>query len=261
MFKLFISLLLVTSTAMAEDKLGLTNESSLGYVVTGGNSQSETTSAKHTSVYSWTQDILKFNGQYLQTSGYDKATAKTNQTAENWMANIRLERILVPKKFNLYLEHGWYGNRFQGVREGLYLDFGPKYFWVNSDDLVFFSELGYRYSRELLTVDPTNGGLTPEGKVGVGKAIMPEYHQMRLKSQIDYSHSKTLALGAWVEYLPSITNFNDDQRINYSPYMTSVLTDMFSLKVAYEGRYRFKQPVAGNKLTDYTFTTSLIAKF
>ena len=95
----------------------------------------------------------------------------------------------------------------------------------------------------------------------IGHIGHPEYHYARLFSQIDYSHSKSLSLGLWVEFLPSLTDFANDQRINYSPYMTSVLTDMFSLKVSYEGRYRHKTAQAGNKNTDYTFTTSLLAKF
>ena len=78
---------------------------------------------------------------------------------------------------------------------------------------------------------------------------------------MDYTYSKSFSLGAWVEYTPSVTDFANDQRINYSPYLTSVLTDMFSLKVSYEGRYRFKPAAPGNKLTDFTFTTALLAKF
>ena len=244
-------------TAHAQDKPGLTNESALGYVITGGNSQSETTSFKQKSVYAWTSDILKLDGHYLQAEGQDPTTANTIQTAENWSATLRFERVIAANIFNMYVSHGWYGDRFQNVSEGHNTDIGGKYFWLTSENLKLFSELGYRYTRELLITAPA----TAEARVGVGSPTHPEYHYIRAYSQIDYSHSKTFSIGAWIEYLPSITDFMEDQRINYSPYLTSVLTDMFSLKVAYEGRYRYKPAQVGNELTDYTFTTSLIAKF
>lgn len=254
--KFLVSLLfvLVGFNAMAEEKPGLANETGLGYVVTGGNSKSETTSFNEKLIYAWTRDILRLTGHYIQTSGYDKTTKQNNQTAENWSANLRFEKVIAPSTFNAFVGHGWYGDRFQGVREGNSTDIGGKYFFVSNDSIKLFSELGYRYTRELLIAPAA-----PD--VGVGSRIMPEYHYARLYTQIDYTHSKTLTLGAWIEYLPSITSFSEDQRLNYSPYMTSVLTDIFSLKVAYEGRYRYKPAVVGNELTDYTFTTSLIAKF
>lgn len=261
---LLISTLLlfsVPSFAGGDDKLGYTNESSLGYVVTGGNSESETTSFKQLSVYTWKHDIVKFTGSYIQASGLVDAPTSTNPsaqesrtTAENWSATLRLERVLEPKVLNLFIAHGWYGDRFQGVREGHSTDLGTKYSFLTEKPLKLFVEAGYRYTRELLVAESTE-------KVGVGSAIYPEYHYARLYSQVDYSYSKSFSLGAWIEYLPSITDFTNDQRVNYSPYLTSVLTDIFSLKVSYEGRYRYKPAKAGNKLTDFTFTTSLLAKF
>ncbi len=251
---LLLSVLFSFQTLFAEEKKGIANETALGYVVTGGNSQSETTSFNQKLTYGWTRDILRLTGHYIQTSGFDQATKLNNQTAENWSANLRFEKVIVPSSFNAILGHGWYGDRFQGIREGHSTDIGGKYYFVNTETTKLFSELGYRYSRELLLAPAADN-------VGVGNRIMPEYHYARIYTQIDYSYSKTLILGAWIEYLPSITSFNDDQRLNYSPYLTSILTDIFSLKVAYEGRYRYKPAVVGNELTDYTFTTSLIAKF
>ncbi|MCJ8276088.1 MAG: DUF481 domain-containing protein [Bdellovibrionales bacterium] len=252
----------VSLSAQAEVKKGLTNESSLGYVITGGNSESESTSFKHNSTYRWDKDILKLTGHYLQSEGQvqtdpnDPTTAFTAVTAENWSAALRFEKIITEKIFNAYIGYGWYGDRFQNVSEGQNIDIGGKYFWLASSSTKFFSELGYRYTRELLVNPPAAAE-----RVGVGSLGHPEYHYIRAFSQIDYEHSKTLTLGFWIEYLPSITDFAKDQRINYSPYLTSVLTDMFSLKVAYESRYRFKPAQVGNELVDFTFTTSLLAKF
>ncbi len=262
-FTILLTTLAFTANAADEEKPGLTNESALGYVVTGGNSESETTSLKHLTKYNWDNDSLKITGHYIQSSGLvDTPTPanpnaqETRTTAENWSATLRYERVITPKWFNAFLGHGWYGDRFQGVREGQSTDIGAKYFTANSEKVKQFFELGYRYTRELLVAAPPAGE-----EVGVGRAIMPEYHYARIYAQIDYTYSKTLSLGAWIEYLPSVTDFAEDQRLNYSPYLTSILTDMFSLKVSYEGRYRYKPAVVGNKLTDFTFTTALVASF
>ena len=89
---------------------------------------------------------------------------QTNQTtAENWNAALRYEKVLTPKWFNMFVSHGWRGDRFQGVREGHDTDIGAKYFTANSKEFVQFFELGYRYTRELLLAAPA-----PENRVGVG---------------------------------------------------------------------------------------------
>lgn len=263
LFVIFM-LLFFTQHLKAADKveLGWHNETGLGYVVTGGNSQSETTSFKEALQYQWKSDLLKFNGHYLQSKGLVSNPTATNPnnkttqaTAENWDAILRYEKIIKPKWFNTYVAYGWMGDRFQGVSNGYQADIGGVYYTANSETYKQFFELGYQYRRQLLVSKPA-----PGEEVGVGNAIYPEFHLLRLKAQIDYEHSKTFSMGAWIEYLPSVTDF-DYQFINYSPYISSVLTDIFSLKVGYEGRYRSIPAVKGNKLTDYTFTTSLIAKF
>ncbi len=239
-----------------EDKVGLENETALGYVVTGGNSESETTSLKHRTTYNWTRDVLQLTGHYIQTSGVDQTTDTENVTAENWASTLRYEKVFEPKWFNGFVSYGWRGDRFQGVRHGQDADIGVKYFTANSEKYKQFFEVGYRYTRELLVSEPAQGD-----RVGVGNRIHPEYHYARLYAQADYIYSKSFSLGAWVEFLPSINDFSNDQRLNYSPYLTSVLTDIFSLKVAYEGRYRYKLAPGATKYTDFTFTTALIAKF
>lgn len=270
MLRIVLSFFLLSSLAQAEDaKKGLYNQSELGYVVTGGNSASETTSFKQKSEYFWDHDVLSINGHYIQASGLvNQGTDEedTQTTAENWSATLRYDRVITPKWFKMFVGYGMRGDRFQGVSEGQDIDVGATYYTANSKTYTQFFQLGYRYTRELLTIDPrvnpdNLGKSIDEICVGVGNCHHPEFHYFRLKGSIEYAHSKTLTLGAWVEYLPSVTDFADDQRINYSPYIQSVLTDIFSLKVAYEGRYRSKPAVQGNELTDFTFTTSLLANF
>lgn len=267
---LVVLLLSMTVVANAKDKLklGFSNESEVGYVVTGGNSESETTSVKQTNKYQWSRDLLQFTGHYIQSSGQvDSPTATnpnnqiTQTTAENWATTLRFERVLTPKWFNAFISHGWRGDRFQGVNAGHDSDIGAKYYTANSDTYKQFFELGYRYTRELLKTNPCTDADPETLPVGVGDCGYPEFHYVRIYAKADYEYSKSFTVGAWIEYLPSVTNFSKDQRINYSPYITSVLTDIFSLKVSYEGRYRHEKAPGATRNTDFTFTTALLAKF
>lgn len=264
MLRLLVASLLLAHTALAADKkLGLENQSELGYVVTGGNSEAETTSFKQLSTYKVTGSVYTFTGHYLQSSGQVADTANPGETinqttAENWSAKLRYDKVITEKWFNVFLSHGWRGDRFQGVSSGHDTDLGGKYYTANSKSYQQFFELGYRYTRELFTVPSANCGATT---VGTGNCAYPEFHYVRLFGKADYVHSKSFSMGIWVEYLPSVVNFSKDQRINFSPYITSVLTDMFSLKVAYLSRYRHERAAGATENTDYTFTTSLIAKF
>lgn len=279
MLKILMSIFLFAGLAQAADKeMGLNNQSELGYVVTGGNSKSETTSVKQTSTYKWDGGGLTFTGHYIQASGEVDNTAtatvgdtKNEITAENWSAKLRYDKTITPKWFSAFASHGWRGDRFQGVEYGHDSDIGAKYFTANDDTYKQFFELGYRYTREFFNrgqngTPPSNCQLaqTPLSQdkvVGTGDCGYPEFHYARIFAQADYIYSKTFSVGVWVEYLPSVIDPANDQRINFSPYLTSVLTDIFSLKVAYEHRYRFEAAPDATEYNDFTFTTALLAKF
>ena len=249
-----------------ERPLGFSNQNEFGYVVTGGNSQSETTSFKQTNRYHWLRDTLSLSGHYIQSRGLVKTgpsngtkTQETQTTAENWSAKARYDRLVTPKRFTFFLSQGWRGDRFQGVALGQDSDFGSKYYTLNTEEYTQFFELGYRYTKERLVSDPC--AIAQRVASRAGSCAQPEFNYLRIYAQIDYTPNPFFSLGFWIEYLPSLTNFKTDQRINYSPSLTSTLTDLFSLKVTYESRYRFEPAVPGNKTLDFSFTTSLLAEF
>ncbi|MBA2405049.1 MAG: DUF481 domain-containing protein, partial [Bdellovibrionales bacterium] len=64
----------------------------------------------------------------------------------------------------------------------------------------------------------------------------------------------------WAEYVPNFTN-SDDYLVNYEASAMAIMTSMLSLKVAYKGLYDDDPAIEGNKNYDYTYTTSLVAKF
>lgn len=265
---LFIAAIL-PFTASAEDepkKLGLSHESSLGYVVTGGNSSAETFNLAQETLYVWDAELLKWTGNYLAASSKDPSTDVEAQTAENWATALRYERS-VSDRLGFYGQTGIAGDRFQGLRERKTLGLGLKYVTVKTETFTWVAELGYEYARELFESNKTIIGPNPTDiQVQTGH---PEYHFARAFTQADYAHSKTLSFGAYVEYLhpfadqliSEVGNDADDYRVNFSPYMVSVLSDMFSLKVAYIGRYRNVPIVQGNEQLDFTFSTTLLATY
>lgn len=230
--------------------LGLHHESEIGYIVVGGNAKSQSFSGKQMTSYQWEKDMLKLTGHYLSTKAQNQTTRAVEGTAENWSVALREEHIFIQDKFNMFVQAGLNKDRFVGINLGNSYDLGVKYFWVSNDSIKLFSELGYKYLKEdLRTVVAT-----------VTRDVDLESHFARLFSQIDYTHSPTMKLGLWVEYLPDMKN-EENYRINFSPYALAILSDTFSLKFGYEGQYR-NTPVAGKtERMDYRHVTALIAKF
>jgi len=251
-------------SAMAQDaapekKMGLQHTSALGYVVTGGNSSAETTNFTQETKYVWDAEQLAWTGNYLGTKSKNQGSDDQNITAENWQTALRYDRT-VSDRLGVYSQVGIFGDRFQGVKERKFADLGLSYLTTKTETFTWENELGYQYMRELYLVAPS-----------ANATIHPEFHFVRLYTKMDYTHSKTLKLGLWVEYLfpfadqrqpADITQEKaDDYRVNFEPYLISTLSDMFSLKVSYLGRYRNAPVVDGNAYLDSTFSTTLIATY
>ena len=82
---------------------------------------------------------------------------------------------------------------------------------------------------------------------------------------MEWSYSKSVMLGLELEFLFPFADqrggTEDDWRLNFRPYLVSVLSDNFSLKVSYEGRYRNVPVVASYQNLDFIFSTSLLATY
>lgn len=230
-------------------KMGLHNESELGYIVVGGNAKSQSFSGKQGTWYQFDSDLLKLSGHYLSSQAQNQTTRQLEGVAENWSANLRWEHIYIPDTFNVFTQAGARGDRFIGVDLGQAYDVGVKYFWISNDSFKFFSEGGYQYLKEEFKDD-----LNP------ATPAYREAHFIRLYSQFDYIYTPSIKFGLWAEYLPDMKEA-DNYRVNFSPYMMAILSDTFSLKFGYEGYYR-NLPVSPNTIRyDFRHVTALIAKF
>lgn len=240
---------LLPALVMAETKFS--NESEVSLIQTGGNSSVETYNAKTLSKWAKEKRTYSFGGHYTlgsseqtdETSG-DKETV---ESARNWDVMAKYEQVL-SGKLSGFVALQYEGDEFSGFKQRENVDLGAKYTITNSDKTKSFAELGARYTIERKVVRDDED------------EDVFNYTKARLYYEIAYKKSETLSYKFWVEYLPNFTE-SEDYLITYEPSIAYVLTSTFSLKTAYKAVYDNLPNVDGYENTDYTFTTSIIAKF
>jgi putative salt-induced outer membrane protein len=231
--KYFLLLLLLPMSVMAE----LTHESEVSSVVTGGNSNVETYLFKTSNQLEQERMIYRFNGHYT----YGEASEIVS--ARNWDVAIKLERRF-SEHFAFYFAEIVEGYRFQGIKARYNTDGGFKYYFVRTDERKIFSEAGLRYTIE----DQYGSAATEYEKKG------------RLYAEINDKPNENFSYRLWIEYIPNFTNTND-YLVLHEASITSILNSVFALKFAFKGIYDDEPVVEGNKNYDYTYTTSIVARF
>lgn len=225
--------LLFSSVAMAQ----FANESQYALLQTGGNSQVQTQNAKTTNTYKWTANQVGFGGHY--TYGESAETV----SARNWDLNGKYEREL-SKDISVVGGEVIEGNRFTGIKTRYNTDIGVKHYFLRNDAQILFSELSYRYSIE------------------DRYAPIANTYDNKGRSYNEFSHkfSETVQYKVWLEYVPNFTA-GSDYLINGEASVTTILSSVFSLKVAYLGNYDNLPAKSDLKNYDYATTTALVAKF
>lgn len=220
----------------------LAHESEAGVILTTGNSDTQTYSVKQTTGYEWTGNTVRFTGSYLlgKTSG--------TETAKKWDLGLRYERALFDS-LSAFVGYQLDANPFSGTYLRHTVDVGGKYDLIKSETRVLLSELGYRVTAEKFTTD---NGATSSGNL--------TNHMSRLYVEYKEGWTKSFSTKVSAEYLQSYTN-TKDYRFNLEPAASMLLSEIFSVKLAYLFTFRNVPAVAGKKQTDTTFTTSLVAKF
>lgn len=235
---LFITVLALNlSSAMAQDKSPWAHESEAAIVNVDGNTKSESYSAKQKTVYTFDMNAMTAAGRYLQTK------ASNVETAKSWEASLRYERIF-SDMWSGFLQHGAESDIYAGYVQRDNTDLGAKYFFIKSEARNLFSELGVRYTSTLPT----------------GTAKKDSNTSGRLYAEYSDKITDTLSGKFWVEYLPNFKD-SDAYLVNYEPSISVMISQVFSLKVAYLVKYHNKTATPTEKKEDTTFTTALVAKF
>lgn len=229
----FFLLFLLSGLALADYK----NESEFSNLTTGGNSRVQTYLVKTLNQFESGKRLIKFGGHYTYGEAGDAVSAR------DWDVNGKYEQLLT-ENIAWTLGELVEGYEFQGIKARFNSDTGIKYYFVKNDVRNFFSEIGFRY--------------TVEERFPPG--INQFEHKGRLATEFNEKVSTTFQYRLWAEYIPNFTN-SDDYLFNFEASGTAIMSSIFSLKVAYKGLYDDVPTIRGNKNFDYTYTTSLVAKF
>ncbi len=239
MLRALLPILMICLPAFADEPppRPLQNESEAGIVIAAGNSDTQTYTLKHQTVYTFDQNIVKGFGRYLlgKTSG---AT-----TAENWELGARYEREL-SAALGVFGQYRLDKNAFAGLDLRHAIDAGGKYFFIKAEGEQFFNETGYRFTSE--------HRLAPAATVSS--------HFIRLYFEYNRALGELLTAKLGLELLPNLSTSRDYQA-NFEASLLTTLSPLFSLKTSYTGQYRNQPAGAGKKRLDSLFTTALVAKF
>ncbi len=232
--RLLLSCFIFASVFAAADP-GFKNESEAGVVVANGNSKSQSYNLKQTNSYGWTQDELKFHGRYLDVSSLGVTSA------ENWLLTVRYERIINPV-WSTFVAETASGDRFAGIDQKYASDIGAKYQILKQDHFTWSAEAGYRYSEEHQTNKHTH-----------------TQHIGRFYTEVTKDIGIASSGKVSLEYLPDLTSEKDFQ-VNSESSISSILTDVLSIKITYQLKFDNTPAKAGAVKTDTVFTTGLVAK-
>jgi putative salt-induced outer membrane protein len=236
---------LLSTSVLAQNKFS--HESALTLIETAGNTKNETYNLETKNVYDTTVRKYIFSGHYALSSSDDDNSATENETARNWDVKLGMEQSLTKKLFAV-LSLQYEGDKFSNLNQRRNIDLGLKYEITKTDKMQQSITAGYRTSEERRITKDEDGDDTFNFSKGF------------TKYEISHQVTKTMSYGFWTEYIPNFTEAEDYQ-INFEPSIAVVMTEMFSLKVAYKGMYDNERNPGIKERLDTTTTTSLLAKF
>lgn len=236
-----LSLILVAPTVFAQEtdateSRSWTHESEASVVKVSGNTTTDSYAAKQKTTYQFDSNVLALSGRYLQ------AKFGSAETAKQWESALRYEREL-GNSWAAFTQQGAESDYFAGYVQRDNTDVGGKYYFIESDRENLLSEIGYRRTK----TNPTVGDV----KSSDSGRLYLEY-----SGTINDSVSGKL----WVEYLANFTD-SEAHLVNYEPSINVMMSQVFSLKVAYLVKFHNQTKTANENKEDTTFTTALAAKF
>ncbi len=221
-------------------------ESEASVVIIDGLSKSETYGGKTKNNYKLTDtDIMTIFGKYIKTSTQLTGAASKSETARNWEAGLRYEKVFVTDSLSGFLQHKAESDPYNGIyiqRDST--DLGAKYYLTKSDTLTSLLEAGVRYA----TQNPAF--IDVDGKESKSTTAA------RLYSETSGKFNESTSGKFWVEYVPNFKS-SDFSYSTAEASLTVAMSSLLSLKTAYNVYHR----EIGPKKDTTTFTTALVAKY
>lgn len=211
------------------------NEFQLGIIKFTGNLETENYTARQTSTFVTGKNQFKFNG-LLYNSRF-----RNREAANRWNVGVRYENKYSSKR-SVWSGYLLESNKYAGYRQRHSLDAGFVFTLINNTEKTLLFEGGYRYVDENRVDNQENWG-------NYGRVFIENVYKFNLKNSVRL----------WLEYIPNL-EIKDDYLINYEASLTSAVTEVFSLRIAYliniDGT-----PVANKEPRDTSLTTSLLIIF
>lgn len=248
----FIALLIFLSIAtFAQDKPKkiFSNESSLSIVQTGGNAVSESYNAETVNKYKPGTREYKVYGNYTLSYADDPQVEgiDTEETARNWQVGAATT-LDITEKIGLNTGIMYEGNEFTGYKQRENFDLGTKYTFYESDHIKSYADFGYRYVIEKRTTRNEDN------------EDIFYFNKANINHTLEHVLNESVSYMFWFQYLPNFT-VPDDYQINFEASLNVIMSNMFSLKVAYKGAYDNELNPGVREYLDRTTTTSLVARF
>lgn len=234
--RLFFAFLLVSIsvTSFAE----LKNETTLGIVIIDGNAESTTTNLKQGTSYKWDKNTVAAKASLTETEA-DSVT-----TAKSWEGSLRYDRAL-SERISVFTSYLWESNRFAGLLQRETAELGLSYKLKDSDALKWVAELGYSY-RQIDVADSDANIYSPGVTLG---------------SEIKWTEREGVTYALRALYRHDLDSDVENHTVEAEPSLSTVLTDIFSLKLAYLVKSQARIAAPATEHTDITFTTNLVANF
>lgn len=235
------------SESKLDSKSPWAHESELSIVSSGGNTKSETYSAKQKTSYTLDASKLTAAASYLQgkSSETDKVTGVSTEVKSlKWDASLRYDYAF-NEIFGAYAGHGAENDSDAGYVQRDNTDLGGQYTVMKSDEQSLITEAGLRYTK---TYDGTLNDYATFG---------------RLYAEYIRNFTKTVNFKIWAEHLPNL-KATQSYLSNAEASLSVILSSTFSLKTAYLAKYHNHQvspAVVEDKRLDTLLTTALVAKF
>ncbi len=217
-------------------KWGFHNESQVGLLVSEGNSQGSSTNIEQKNNYDWEHNNISALYNYL------RAKSGAVESARRWSAGLRYDRDL-SNRWALFTGELVESDPFSGFNYRYNTDVGAKYMIFKRETWSWGSEAGYRYSHE---------------ERRIASAIDQNFARLYMEINANWTDKTSTKL--WVEYLPELNSIRED-RINSEASVSSLMTSILAVKLAYLIKYDSQPPPGTLHDTDTLFTTSLVAKF
>ena len=226
-----------TVSARAENlAIPYRNETELYIDSSQGNSNVENYGLKQLSFYRWEDQSAQVKGSYYLSK------SEGAETFRKWDLKLRFDQNIA-KDLGVFADHLIEANRYAGFIQRNSFDVGFRHLWLNNPTDQIVGEVGYRYSFE--------DRIPPERDVNLNMG----------RAYIEYTHNWDERVYAtfWIEYLSDLGSA-ENYFVNFEPSVTTSLTKILYLRVAYVSFYTNRPPTQ-KLLRDTTFYTSLVAKF